>query len=224
MRDEQTGTYWQQITGLAVSGPLAGHRLPLVSADELSLALWRTEQPDGTVLNDVPQYASEYAPKNWDVRMAKAPVVISYAQAGLKPRDLMLGTHAFGASRAFPYEAVLKEKLLEDHLGSEPVMLVVGGDGRSVRVFRQRIAGLPEIPQFYRIIDNKNDARANHVRSDALFMDAQTGTEWNFQGCAIAGKLQGVCLDRVEVIKDYWFDWRNYNPETTVYGIKQKIQ
>src|SRR5262249_53193523 len=142
MRDEQTGTYWQQITGLAVSGPLAGHRLPLVSADELSLALWRTEQPDGTVLNDVPQYASEYAPKNWDVRMAKAPVVISYAQAGLKPRDLMLGTHAFGASRAFPYEAVLKEKLLEDHLGSEPVMLVVGGDGRSVRVFRQRIAGL----------------------------------------------------------------------------------
>jgi hypothetical protein len=54
-------------------------------------------------------------------------------------------------------------------------------------------------------------------------MDAQTGSEWNFQGCAVAGKLKGACLDHVEVIKDYWFDWRNYNPQTTIYGVKQKI-
>lgn len=224
MRDEQTGTYWQQITGLAISGPLAGHRLPLVHADELTFALWRTEHPDGTVLNDVPRYAASYAPKTWDVRMAKAPVVISYAQAGLKPRDLMLGIQAFGASRAFPYAAVLKEKLLQDRIGSEPIMLVVGSDNRSVRVFRQRIPGVAETPQFYRIIDKGKDAQANQPPSQALFMDAQTGSEWNFQGCAVAGNVKGVCLDQIEVIKDYWFDWRNYNPETTVYGIKQKIR
>ena len=45
MRDEQTGTYWQQITGLAVSGPLAGRRLTLVPTDELSFALWKAERP-----------------------------------------------------------------------------------------------------------------------------------------------------------------------------------
>jgi hypothetical protein len=71
MRDEQTGTYWQQITGLAIAGPLAGRRLVPVSADELTLKLWKAEQPDGTVLNDAPRYAAEYAPENWDVRMAK---------------------------------------------------------------------------------------------------------------------------------------------------------
>jgi hypothetical protein len=49
-------------------------------------------------------------------------------------------------------------------------------------------------------------------------MDAATGSEWNFQGCAIAGMAQGACLEPVEVLKDYWFDWRNYNPSTTVYG------
>jgi hypothetical protein len=223
MRDEQTGTYWQQITGLAIAGPLAGHRLTLVSADELTFKLWKTEQPNGTVLNDVPRYVAEYAPENWDVRMAKAPTVISYTQAGLKARELMLGIHVFGASRAFPYAAVLKEKLIQDRIGSEPIMLVVGQDNRSVRVFRQRIAGLAETPQFYRIIDSKSDAQANKMRSDALFMDAQTGSEWNFQGCAVAGKLKGACLDHVEVIKDYWFDWRNYNPQTTIYGVKQKI-
>src|SRR3954469_22653311 len=69
MRDEQTGTYWQQITGLAVAGPLAGRRLPLVSADELTFALWKAEQPDGTVIQDVPRFVPEYSPKDWDVRM-----------------------------------------------------------------------------------------------------------------------------------------------------------
>jgi hypothetical protein len=223
MRDEQTGTYWQQITGVAISGPLMGRHLALVSADELTFGLWKMEQPNGTVLNDVPRYSAEYAPENWDIRMAKAPTVISYAQAGLKPRDLMLGIHAFGASRAFPYAAVLKEKLIQDRIGSEPILLVVGGDNRSVRVFRQRIVGTAETPQFYRIIDSRSDAQANEMRSDSLFMDAQTGSQWNFQGCAVAGKLKGVCLERIDVVKDYWFDWRNYNPETTVYGINQKI-
>lgn len=224
MRDEQTGTYWQQITGLAVSGPLAGRRLPLVSADELTFALWKAEQPNGTVLNDVSRYAREYAAKDWDVRMAKARTVLSYAQAGLKARDLMFGIRAFGASRAFPYTAVLKEKLIEDRIGTEPVLLVVGGDNLSVRAFRQALPGVSGTPQFYRILDNVNGTGQNELTSGALLMDAQTGSQWDFRGCAVAGKLTGMCLDHVNVIKDYWFDWRNYNSDTTVYGIKQKIR
>jgi hypothetical protein len=214
MRDEQTGTFWQQITGLAVSGPLAGRRLPLVFADELTFALWKAEQPGGSVLDDVRRYSPEYAPVNWDLRMAKAPTVLSYAQAGLKARDLMVGIRAFGASRAFPYQAVLKEKLIQDHVGSEPIFLIVGPDDRSVRAFRQRISGRTMASQFYRIAGSP---------AEKLFMDAD-GNEWNFQGCSVSGPLKNVCLERVEIMKDYWFDWRNYNPGTTVYGIKQKIR
>ncbi len=216
MRDEQTGTYWQQITGRAVSGKLAGRQLLVVGADELTFGLWKSEQPQGTVLAEIPRYAHDYAPQNWDVAMAKAPTVISYAQAGLKPRDLMLGIRAFGGSRAFPYSIVLKEKLIEDRVNGEPVPLVVGADAQSVRVFRHRVPQSTVTTQFYRILEGLN--------KDAAMMDAETGSEWNFQGCAISGKRKGACLERVEVIKDYWFDWRNYNPDTTVYGIKEKIR
>ena len=48
-------------------------------------------------------------------------------------------------------------------------------------------------------------------------LDATTASQWNFQGCATSGPAQGKCLDRVPALKDYWFDWRNYHPETTVY-------
>ncbi len=204
MRDEETGTYWQQISGLAVSGPLAGRHLTLVPSDELTWALWKSEQPSGTVLNDLAPFVPQYSRKDWDVRMRRAPVVINYPETGVAQRDIMLGIQAFGVSRAFPYDAVLKDKLIEDHVGAEPVILVLGPDDQSVRVFRRRIPGVSEVPEFYRV-------------SPSEFMDDATGSTWNFQGCAVSGKSHGNCLERVEVIKDYWFDWRNYNPETTIY-------
>jgi hypothetical protein len=201
MRDEETGTYWQQISGRAIAGPLRGKQLQLVPFDELTFATWKTEEPRGTVLKDVPQYASDYAKKDWDVRMRRAPVVIHFAEHGIKDRDIMVGVQAGGASRAFPYERVLKEKLVKDRVGTEPVLLVVGPDWQSIRVFRTG-------EDFYRI-----DA--------GILMDAPTGSEWNFQGCAVSGKEKGVCLERIAAVKDYWFDWRNYNPQTTIYGVKK---
>jgi len=118
MRDDQTGSYWQQITGEAVSGPLRGRRLTLVASDELSFGLWAAEEPGGTVLKSVPKYASDYEKKDWEVRMKKARTVLSFADParGLEPRTLLLGVQAFGASRAFPYDAVIQEKLVLDRV------------------------------------------------------------------------------------------------------------
>ena len=110
MRDEQTGSYWQQISGMAISGPMKGTQLKLVPSDELNFATWKSEQPEGTVLNDVAQYASEYAAPDWDKQMRRAPVVIDFPEHNLKPRDLMLGIQAFGASRAWPYRTSPKRK------------------------------------------------------------------------------------------------------------------
>jgi hypothetical protein len=208
MRDDETGTYWQQINGLAISGPLKGRQLTLVPSDELNFATWRSEQPRGTVLNDVTKYVSGYAHKDWDVRMKRMPTVIQFAERGMKARDLMLGIQAFGASRGFLYDEVIKQKLVKDHVGAEPVLLVVGEDNQSVRVFHDRIPGVAATPDFYRLTPPK---------PGALLMDS-TGDEWNFQGCAVSGKLQGTCLERVQALKDYWFDWRNYNPQTTIWG------
>jgi len=225
MRDDQTGSYWQQITGAAVSGPLRGRRLSLISSDELSFALWAAEEPGGTVLKSVAQYASEYETKDWEVRMKKARTVLSFADParGLESRTLMLGIQAFGASRAFPYDEVVRENLVLDRVGAEPVLLVVGPDGQSVRVFRDRIPGVEGAPPFYRTLDDQPSHRTDatwlkQAATAPLLMDEPTASQWNFQGCAVSGKLSGLCLEPVEAIKDYWFDWRNYHPATTVYS------
>jgi hypothetical protein len=208
MRDDQTGTYWQQISGRAIFGPLAGMQLEPVHSDELTFALWRREAPNGRVLKPVGQFASEYAPSDWDLRMAGVKTVLDFPQTGIPSRELMLGVAAFGAARAYPVSRILSEKLIEDRIGSEPVLLVVGPDNASIRVFRARLDETGATPDYYRkTVDTQS----------GLFVDAATGSQWAFNGCAVSGKLTGKCLEPVSALKDYWFDWRNYHPQTTVF-------
>jgi hypothetical protein len=208
MRDEQTGTYWQQISGRAISGPLAGKALRLIHFDELTFALWKSEEPRGTVLKDVPEFVREYSPTDWDVKMKRVPTVITHAEPGLAARDLMLGVHAGGAARAFRYETVKREKLVLDRVGTEPVLLVVGADNQSVRAFSRTLPGGRGVADFYRIAEG-----------DGLMLDNLSASRWNFRGCAVEGSMKGACLARIEAIKNYWFDWREYNPQSTVFGI-----
>jgi hypothetical protein len=209
MRDEQTGTFWQQISGRAISGPLAGQSLTLIPSDELTLALWKTEQPGGLVLKDVAADSAEYSPKDWDVKMQKLPTVIGFAEHGLRNRDIMLGVSAFGEARAWRYQQVIEEKLIEDRVGTKPVILLVGPDDQSVRVFRDTL----------NTSNSAGDIPHEFFRTQGGGMiDSTTGSHWTFQGCALDGKLKGTCLERIEAIRDFWFDWRNYHPATTVYA------
>jgi hypothetical protein len=45
MRDDETGTWWQQVTGKAIHGPLKGYQLKSVFHDDISFAIWKREKP-----------------------------------------------------------------------------------------------------------------------------------------------------------------------------------
>jgi hypothetical protein len=209
MRDEETGSFWQQISGKAISGPMAGRQLELIHSDELTFGLWKQENPRGAVLLPVAKYAKDYEPKDWEKRIGKAKTVVDTSKTGIAPRELMLGLTVGQASRAYPLERVLSEKLVQDRPGGQPVLLVVGPDNTSVRAFHAAVPGESETPDFYRPVEPKNGI---------VMLDSLTGGEWDFRGCAVSGNAQGRCLAPVTMLKDYWFDWQIYNPGTTVYG------
>ncbi len=226
MRDEQTGSIWQQVTGKAIFGPLAGRALELVHTDELSFDLWKQEAPGGTVLAPVAAYLDDYAPKNWVERVASRPTVVSFADAPLDARALVVGISVGGADRAFPLLAVMQQWPIQDAVGKTPVLIVVGPDGKSIRAFVSRLEPDGKALEFFkRTADQKpagattgdvETGAAKSVNTWAL-LDTSTGSEWNFQGCAVSGTAEGRCLEPVYVLKEFWFDWRLYHPATTLY-------
>jgi hypothetical protein len=46
-----------------------------------------------------------------------------------------------------------------------------------------------------------------------------SGGEWDFTGTALSGPMAGKQLSKIYVLHDYWFDWKTYNPETSVYSL-----
>jgi len=221
MRDRETGTWWQQITGKALYGPLQGAALQPVLSDELTFGEWKSEVSDGKVLAEVKKDTKEYD-SDWEPKIAKLPLVISFPGTELKSRDLVVGLELDGASRAYPWDTVVKQSPVVDHIRGVPLLIAVGPDGKSFRVFKSRIDG--KDAEFFLKGETDNDKAASpandRVASPAkswTLLDTASASEWNFQGCAISGPSQGKCLDRIPALKDYWFDWRNYHPNTTIY-------
>jgi len=221
MRDKETGSWWQQITGKAIYGPLRGAALELVFSDELTLGEWRSESPAGEVLAPVAKYIKEYD-SNWEPEVAKSPVVISFPGTELKSRDVVIGLTVNGVARAYPWETFAKQSPVLDRVEGTPLLLVLGPDGKSFRVFVSRLEGTDT--EFFLQTHSDADASAGSAgvgpaagKNDWILLDAATGSQWNFQGCAVSGPAQGKCLARVAALKDFWFDWRNYHPTTTIY-------
>jgi hypothetical protein len=212
MRDKETGTWWQQITGKAIYGPLHGAALERVLSDELTFGEWRTEFPDGEVLAPVAKYTKEYD-SNWEPEVAKLPVVISFPGTELKSRDVVIGLTVDATARAYPWETFAKQSPVLDRVNGMPLLLVLGPDGKSFRVFVSQIDG--HDAEFFLQANAQADAPAE--KKAWTLLDTTTNSEWNFQGCATSGPAQGKCLARIPALKDYWFDWRNYHPDTTVY-------
>jgi hypothetical protein len=271
MRDKETGTWWQQITGKALYGPLKGTSLQLVLSDELTFGEWKSEFPDGKVLAQVPKYIKEYDPK-WEPEVAMYPVPISFPGTPLKSRDVVVGLEMPGPARAYPWDTLVKESPVVDRVNGTPLLVAIGPDGKSFRVFVSRIdgndaefflkgedaapsttaadikfatssaesksdskvgaatEGKSEVKSEAKPDAKKDDSKPADAKPDApakaasappqkpwILVDTTTASEWNFQGCAISGPSLGKCLDRVPALKDYWFDWRNYHPDTTIY-------
>ncbi len=207
MRDEETGSWWQQVTGEAILGPLKGARLQPVLHDELTFGVWQREQPQGRVLRPDPriQQAAQYEAADWEERMQRVPVATTDSDAQTAKRTLIIGLDLNGAAKAYPMSLLGAQSPVNDKCGDTPVLLVVGDDKRSVRAFERTIDG--RVVEFFQKLD------ATPLR----LLDAATGSAWDFTGRAVSGPLIGRQLKQVPALNDYWFDWHSYHPTSTLY-------
>ena len=205
MRDEQTGSWWQQVTGEAIQGPLRGRRLLPVVHDEVSFGIWRAEHPGGRVLRPDPGHEDFYESRNWERHMKRMRTVTPIAAGDpLLPRSVVVGVTIEGRSKAYPFASVRAHTPVLDTLGGVPIALVVAGDHSSIRVFDRRLDG------------RTLELLARPDSEPLRLVDAETGSEWDFSGTAVSGPLAGRRLAKVKALKEYWFDWKMYQPGTAL--------
>lgn len=207
MRDEETGTWWQQVSGEAMHGPMKGRQLNGVFTDEVTFAVWKREHPNGRVLRPDDRVSKNYEAANWEEEYEKLRVIVPIdPNDKLKPRALIAGIVINGKAIAYPIDVLKQQRLVINTIDTTPIFVALGDDNKSVRVFDRRVDD--RTLEFF-------------VKADATplqFVDAETGSTWDFSGKAISGALAGKQLRKISVLKDYWFDWKIYHPATTIYS------
>src|SRR5687767_1731020 len=117
MRDEETGSWWQQVSGEAIQGSFKGQKLREVFRDELTFGIWKRENPNGRVLRPDEKIlaANKYEPADWEQEVAKLPVRISAKlDDSLAPRALVIGIKINNHAKAYPIEALQKQNPILD--------------------------------------------------------------------------------------------------------------
>jgi uncharacterized protein DUF3179 len=208
MRDDETGTWWQQVSGEAIHGPLKGKKLTRVENDELTFALWKRENRQGRVLKPDERVKQKYEPADWEAQYATLPVVTPVdPNDKLSPRTLIAGLELNGRAAAYPMPALEKQRLVLHDIGVTPLFVVLGDDNKSVRAFERTVDG--RALEFF----------VKPGTTPIQLTDAETLSTWDFTGLAVDGPLAGKRLKKIIVLKDYWFDWKIYHPDTKVYTL-----
>jgi hypothetical protein len=92
------------------------------------------------VLAPLAQYASKYDKATWESEIAKLPTVIHAPKGTLSDRETVLGVVINDEAKAYPLSTLTTQSpVLLDSVGDEAIMLVLGPDGKSVRLFSRKV-------------------------------------------------------------------------------------
>jgi len=228
MYDRVTGTFWDQITGRAMIGPLVGRAGPLLRmpSNMARWGTWHPEHPDAQVLSrpTTAVAVGGYGPQTDSAERArllkdysKHPyadhVSSDHGTFGtlasddrLVPKAKVSGLQVQGESKAYKESAVKADRVVNDAVGDVPVVIVWNPEVDDVVVFERTVPGRAQ-PLEFQI-------------QDGQLTDQQTATTWTWDGRAETGPLStdDTELERVSASTMYWFAWAAFYPDTELYA------
>lgn len=199
LRDRQSRTLWQQATGEALVGELAGSSLEPLGGEVVRWGTWRTEYPDSAV---------SIEPGGVRTRLAKvmnevvATRVVWPGRAPLDGRlsakEVVAGIELGGAARAYPLSMLARDGLVNDEVGGVPVAVVYDAEADRIRAYRR---------------DGGSEPVALD-RSGSTLVSVDGGQAWELTGASVDGSTP---LEAIPVSREWWFAWAEFHPETEVY-------
>jgi hypothetical protein len=190
--DESTRSWWRQANGEAIIGPRTGAVLEEIPSQQVTLAQWLALHPTSLVMQGDPvfaeQYAKDYSFENGTSRKA----LTGTDTASWGDKSWVVGIVAGGAARAYDWNQLRRERVINDTLGGAPIVLVLAADTASYFAFVRPDA-----------------ATTFTLQGDSL--ESTTG-RYALTGIGPAGRLAPLAASQ-----EFWHSWREFNPETSRY-------
>ena len=228
MYDHQSDTLWSQFLSRGVKGPLANTALEIVPAVQSTWQGWLRLHPDTLVLDKRGRYLGD-SYEGYYANGSAGIIGESNKDKRLPRKDLVLGVAVSGLAKAYPFDTISGQKVLNDRFAGQDVVVAFDPTSESGAVFERTLDDRilhfePDSAQLFAnppAGDSTSDQSANTIdqRGVALMRDQETGSLWQvLTGRAVSGPLLGSALQRLPSHYSFWFAWTDFHPATELFG------
>jgi hypothetical protein len=221
MWDDQTQSLWQQITGEAIVGELAGRRLEFFGSSMVRWADFKEAFPAGEALSRETGFNFPYGVNPYEGYSRRA-APFPFFQGEIDPRypalERVVGVTIGETSKAFPFSVIAGEQAVNDVVDGTPVVVFWGAADTADALDSGSIpegVAIGTGVAYERAVDGQ--VLTFTANGDDTFADAETGTTWNLLGIALDGELAGSRLSIATHRNEFWFAWGAFFPEADVY-------
>ncbi|MCJ8163219.1 DUF3179 domain-containing protein [Pontibacter sp. E15-1] len=225
MYDTQTESWWQQLTGEALVGKLAGTELKVIPSLVISVAEFFQRYPHGQILSrntgvagaersyGTNPYAGYDQPGNtpYDVFIKQGLV-----DKRLPAMERVVDVESKGKRKIYPFSAIAKKGVVNDSFEGKHIVIFYTSGTVSVLderdISRSRKVGTATL--FNAVL---NGRKLTFLKKGNDFVDEQTGSVWDVTGRSIAGPLQGRQLPTEPHSNHLAFAWLAFYPDSEIY-------
>ena len=190
LEDRATGSWWRQANGEAITGPLKGMKLSELPGVQLTLRQWLALHPASLIMQGDPAFADEYAKDYAFERGWSRKKLTGTDTASWHAKSWVVGITVANQSRAYDWNQLRREHVVNDTLGGEPVLLALGSDSVSYFAFRR-----------------PNASTLFMLRGDSLVSGAHA--------YALSGEGADGRLEPLNASQEFWHSWSTFQPRTS---------
>jgi len=192
--DETTGSWWRQATGAAVTGPRRGVRLVAIPSRQVTLREWLASHPASLVMQaDAAAVAADRYPKDDAFEKGTSRKTLTGTNPdSWQDKSWVVGIEIGTRSKAFDWNRLKRERVINDVVGGTPIVLVLAADGASFFAFER-----PDAETRFALEEEKLVSPAGVYSASGT---GPTGT-----------------LRSVNASQEFWHSWRSFHPDTERY-------
>ena len=191
LEDATTKSWWRQVTGEAITGKLKGQQLPEVFSTQTSLAEWLQLNPNSLIMQADANFIKSYDTTLKFESGASKSKLTGTDSLSWKDKSWVIGVKAGKERKAYDWNQLKKEKLIQDKIGATPVLIVLSKDDKSFFAF-----------------ERPDDNSIFSLNGDTLLFDNH---QYRIDGKGIDTSFS---LKPLPASQEFWHSWRTFNPGT----------
>ncbi len=219
MYDRSTESLWQQFTGEAIAGDLAGEQLTFLPSSLVGFGDFHKAYPDGVVLSRETGFSRSYGsnPYAGYDSVENSPFLFDgELDDRLLPMARVVTVAIDDQSIAYPLQILSEVGVINDSQAGLD-LVVFHMDGTSSALDARIIAEAEDVGATGVFDRNLAGQILTFHQDGKSIVDDQTGSTWNILGHATDGELAGQRLTPIVHADHFWFSWAAFRPDTRIY-------